>query len=204
MAQRSRRRVIGAVLAAGGGSRMGTPKGELVVDGERLLDRAVRALGTAGCETVLAVVRAGTEALNAQIVVNADPSRGLRSSLTLAVEAALAVEGAAGPGPSGHEPVVVGLAVLLADLPGVGADAIRPVIEAWRPGRIAVACYQGRRGHPIVMSPARWQEAIAVAAPDEGARRFLAAHPEWVDDVAVAGDPSDLDTPEDFRRWLAR
>jgi molybdenum cofactor cytidylyltransferase/nicotine blue oxidoreductase len=51
------------------------------------------------------------------------------------------------------------------------------------------------------MAPPLWQEALAQAGPDEGARRFLQAHPELVDEVAVPGDPADLDTPADLRRW---
>jgi molybdenum cofactor cytidylyltransferase/nicotine blue oxidoreductase len=53
------------------------------------------------------------------------------------------------------------------------------------------------------MGVATWRAALDAAGPDEGARAYLAAHPDLVDDVAVHGDPSDLDTPDDLRRWLA-
>jgi molybdenum cofactor cytidylyltransferase/nicotine blue oxidoreductase len=53
------------------------------------------------------------------------------------------------------------------------------------------------------MSPALWREALAAAGEDEGARRLLGARPELVDEVAVAGDPTDLDTPAELRRWLS-
>jgi molybdenum cofactor cytidylyltransferase/nicotine blue oxidoreductase len=64
-----------------------------------------------------------------------------------------------------------------------------------------VARYAGVRGHPTVMSPQLWRVALEVAGPDEGARAFLAAHPDLVDDIDVAGDPADLDTPDDLARW---
>jgi molybdenum cofactor cytidylyltransferase/nicotine blue oxidoreductase len=51
------------------------------------------------------------------------------------------------------------------------------------------------------MSPALWRDALALADADEGARRFLAAHPELVDEIPVQGDPDDLDTPQDLKRW---
>jgi molybdenum cofactor cytidylyltransferase/nicotine blue oxidoreductase len=178
--------VAGAVLAAGSGTRMGAPKADLVVAGTRLLDRAVRALSGGGCAPVFAVVRAGTNVAGAQVVVNPDPARGMRSSLALAVDAAHGSQA---------------LAVLLVDVPGVGADAVRAVVEAWRPGRIAVARYGGRRGHPTVMAPQLWQDALALAGTDEGARALLADRSGLVDEVDVAGDPSDLDTPEDLRDW---
>lgn len=177
--------VAGAVLAAGSGTRMGGPKAELVVDGARLLDRAIGALRDGGCEPVLAVVRAGTYATDVTTVVNPDPARGMRSSLALAVEAAAEADA---------------LAVILVDMPGVSADAISTVIEAWRPGRIARARFGQRPGHPIVMGLELWREAVRLAEPDGGARVLINSRPELVDDVHVTGDPADLDTPQDLAR----
>lgn len=179
-------RVVGAVLAAGSGTRMGGPKGELVVGGERLVDRAVRTLADGGCAEVVAVVRAGVAVADATCVVNREPERGMRSSLALAVDAAASADA---------------VAVLLVDLPGVTPAAVRAVVQAWRPGRIAVARYGTRRGHPTVMTPPLWREALTMAGPDEGARKLLASRPDLVDEVAVVGDPADLDAPADVTRW---
>lgn len=175
--------IAGVVLAAGAGRRMGGPKAELVVDGVRLVDRAVGVLTAAGCAPVLAVVRAGTAVPGARAVVNPDPDRGMRSSLEIAVDA---VAGEADA-----------LLVLLVDTPRVGADAVAAVRAAWRPGRIAVARYGDRRGHPIAMAVDQWRESVAYSAPDEGARAYLAAHEREIDEVAAPGDPRDLDTPPD-------
>jgi CTP:molybdopterin cytidylyltransferase MocA len=168
---------------------MGRPKAELVVAGERLVDRAVRVLAEGGCDPVVAVVRDGVEVPRTIAVVNPDPERGMRSSLDLAVATAGDADA---------------LAVLLVDAPGVGADAVRAVLAAWRPGRIAVARYGDRRGHPTVAAPAEWRAALALAGPDEGARALLAGRPDLVDEVEVPGDPTDLDTPEDLARWTGR
>ncbi|HET6847776.1 MAG TPA: NTP transferase domain-containing protein [Gaiellales bacterium] len=184
-------RVAGAVLAAGAGSRMGRPKAEVRVDGQRLVDRAVSALRSAGCAPVLAVLRSGVAVDGAVAVVNPDPQRGMRSSLALATGAAEAAG-------------VDALAVVLVDVPGIGAAAVHAVVEAWRPGRIAVASFEGRRGHPAVMSPALWRAALEAAGPDEGARELLRRRAELVDEIPVPGDPSDLDTPADLARWQAR
>jgi molybdenum cofactor cytidylyltransferase/nicotine blue oxidoreductase len=165
---------------------MGVPKAELLVGGERLVDRAVRVLRAGGCTDVLAVVRPGVAVADARVLVNADPGRGLRSSLELAVGAA------------GEADVLV---LLLADLPGVTGSGIRSVVEAWRPGRIAAAAYAGRRGHPIAMAPRLWRDAIALAGPEEGARALVRSRPDLVDEVEVDGDPADLDTPADLARW---
>jgi len=167
---------------------MGRPKADLVVDGVRLLDRAVGVLRGAGYDPVIAVVREGTHVTGASAVVNLDPDRGMRSSLELAVDAASASDA---------------LAVLLVDTPGIGAGAARAVLAAWQPGRIAVARYGTRRGHPIVMSPQLWRTALDHAGTDEGARALLGARPELVDEIIVTGDATDLDTPDDLAQWGA-
>ena len=182
-------RIAGAVLAAGSGTRMGEPKAELVVGGSRLLDRAVTALADGGCDPVLAVVRAGVAVAGAIAVINPDPEQGMRSSLALAIDAAGSID------------AVDAVAVLLVDLPGVSAATVAGVLAGWRPGRITAAVSAGRRGHPIVMSPALWRDAVAMAGPDDGARALLAARPELVDEVAVDGSTDDLDTPADLARW---
>jgi CTP:molybdopterin cytidylyltransferase MocA len=184
-------RVVGAVLAAGSGRRMGSPKAELQVGGGRLVDRAVAALSDGGCADVLAVVRVGLAVPGAREVINPDPERGMRSSLALAVDAAGDLDADA-------------LVVLLVDTPGVGAAAVRSVIAGWRSGRIAVASYSGRRGHPTVMSPELWRTALELAQGDEGARGLLASRPELLDEIPVDGDPADLDTPADLRNWADR
>ena len=95
---------------------MGTPKAELIVAGRRLVDRAITALREAGCDPLIAIVRPDTTVRGARAVVNPDPSRGMRSSLALAVEAAALARAAA-------------LAVVLA-LPGTTNGDIAPIVYA--------------------------------------------------------------------------
>ena len=166
---------------------MGRPKAEVVVAGTRLLDRAIAALHDGGCEPVIAVVRDATAVSGADAVVNSDPERGMRSSLQLAVDASAGCDA---------------LAVILVDMPGVGADAIRAVVDASRPGRIVVARYpDGRRGHPIVMDRNLWREALERADADAGARVLMRIKPYLIDAIAVSGNAADMDTPADLDRW---
>jgi len=166
---------------------MGAPKAQLLLNGVRLVDRAVAALREGGCDDVLAVVRTGVAVPDAHTVVNPAPQRGMRSSLGLAIGAA--------------DPDADALAVVLVDTPGVGAAQVRRVVAGWIPGRIAIAGYAGRRGHPTVMSPGLWRQALQLARSDEGARALLAARPDLLDEIPVDGDPADLDTPADLANW---
>jgi CTP:molybdopterin cytidylyltransferase MocA len=184
-------RVSGVVLAAGAGRRMGTPKADLVVDGRRLVDRAVAVMAHGGCDEIVVVIRAGTGPVDgARVVVNPDPERGMRSSLVAGLDVA-----------TGDA-----MAVMLVDTPGIEAEAVAAVLDRWRanPERIVVADFDGRRGHPIVMAAEKWRAAVAMAGADEGARRYLAANADMVDDLDVSGDPTDLDRPEDLQAWRAR
>lgn len=178
-------RVVGVVLAAGSGRRMGGPKAELLVGGQRLVDRSVASLRD--CAAIVVVAREGLHVAGVATIVNARPERGMRSSLDLA----LANVGTADA-----------VAVTLVDLPGLGAAGVGTVIAGWTPGRIAVGSFDGRRGHPTVMSPELWRAALVVAGPDEGARSFLQTHAELVDAIEIGEDPTDLDTPDDLANWI--
>ncbi|MGI8879099.1 MAG: nucleotidyltransferase family protein [Jatrophihabitans sp.] len=183
---------VGVVLAAGAGTRFGSPKAEVRVDGERLLDRAIGVLRAGGCAEVVAVVRAGVEVAGATAVVNPDPDRGMSSSLWLGLDAA--AEASAG--------VAV---ILLVDLPGVPSDAVMGVLGAHDAGAmVAVATYAGTRGHPVAFDRACWAEVAAAARGDNGARAYLAAHPDQVIEVACVGESLDVDTPADLEAWAAR
>jgi CTP:molybdopterin cytidylyltransferase MocA len=184
--------LVGIVLAAGAGRRFGEPKAEVVLDGERLLDRAVRVLRDGGCADVIAVVRAGTLVVSARSVVNDDPERGLASSLGLGLRAAA-------------ETSASRAVVMLVDMPGVQPTTVAAVGGATAP--IAMAGYAGRRAHPVAFARELWAEVAANLHGDEGARTYIEAHPELVSVVEVGGDPralADIDTPADLAHWAER
>ena len=79
---------FGLVLAAGCGRRFGQPKAGVMLNGERLVDRSIRLLHEAGCESVTVVLGAWVQPLTAcRVVVNEQWTSGLASSLRCGLNA---------------------------------------------------------------------------------------------------------------------
>ncbi|MBV1777964.1 nucleotidyltransferase family protein [Paeniglutamicibacter sp. ABSL32-1] len=186
--------VVGVLLAAGSGSRLGRgPKALLrKPDGRSLLESALAALLGGGCTRVVVVLGAEAERVAAElkdkgrttVLVNEHWASGMGSSLALGLETV----------PDGASALVA-----LVDQPGLNAKLVRRILAEHRPARITAAAYGPdiahlRRGHPVLFAPEHVAPAAAAATGDNGARAYLAGHRELVDLV----DCSDLDTGQDI------
>jgi nicotine blue oxidoreductase len=120
-------------------------------------------------------------------VVNADWDSGMGSSLRAGL-AALAGSDA--------EAAVV----LLVDMPGVTAPAVRRVLASAGPDALVMGGYDGRRGHPVLLGRDHWAGVAATAVGDKGARDYLRAHADEVRVVPVGdvADDRDIDVPADL------
>ncbi len=185
---------IGLLLAAGTGRRLGRgPKALLPWHGRTLLAHQCATL-RAVLDDVLVVLGAGAEQARPLL------PPGCRAVLNDAWAAGLA--GSLQRGVAAIGPNVDVVVIALVDQPGMSAGAISRLLAVHRTGRVTVPTYgDGRRwGHPQVWDRRLLGVAAAGAEGDEGARRWLRAHPERIDQVPVPGDGEDLDTPEDWRR----
>ena len=173
----------GLVLAAGAGTRYGRPKAPVEMDGERLVDRAVRVLTEGGCVPVVVVLGAWVgDVAGAEVVVNEEWPEGIGSSLRAGLTALEA------------NPQVEAVVVTLVDLPGLTGAAVRRVVDC--PAALAVAAYQGERGHPVRLAREHWSTAIARARGDVGARPLLQGNPDVsLVEVGDVAEGYDLDTP---------
>jgi CTP:molybdopterin cytidylyltransferase MocA len=197
-------RVAGILLAAGAGTRLGMPKALVEIGGRTLAERGVAMLRAAGADPVLLVTGAAAiDVPGARTVHNPLWHTGMGSSLAAALQALASTELA---GSSGGV-AVTGTVIALADQPGVGAAAVRRLIDAHAAGaRAAIASYDGTPLNPVLLARELWPEvAEAAAGGDTGARPFLQAHRDLVTlvDCTGTGDPSDVDTPQDLARARA-
>src|SRR5438270_7489949 len=190
----------GLLLAAGEGKRLGTPKALVEVDGQLLVDRAVRMLADGGCSPVVVVLGAGAADVTAQaqladavVVVNDDWPQGMGSSLRVGLTVLADL---------GVETVVVSVV----DQPRVGSDVVRRLVTH-PSGRPAVAAaYDGRQGNPVRLDATIWPDVAAAAEGDVGARAWMRAHPQSVEVVACddLGVDDDIDTAEYLARLVDR
>ncbi|TDC59822.1 nucleotidyltransferase family protein [Micromonospora sp. KC207] len=184
--------VAGLLLAAGAGRRYGRPKALVRYEGRLLVERAGNTLRGAGCAPVLVVLGAGADQVRAsadmahvEVVDNPHWETGMASSLRAGLAAL-----AGGP--------AVAAVVLLVDMPGVTAAAVRRVASGATPDSLAAAGYgDGRRGHPVLLGRERWGDVAATARGDAGARDYLRAH---LADLRIVpcgdvADDADLDVP---------
>lgn len=190
--------VVGLLLAAGGGRRLGgCPKALLEHRGELFVERAARALRDGGCTRVHVVLGATADVVRERadlpgcvLVDNPDWREGMGSSL----RAGLASLRATGAGAA---------LVCLVDQPGIGAAAVARVRAAYRsPGTLAAATYAGERGHPVLFGADHWDGIAASAIGDRGARAYLKEHAGAVAAVECGdvAEPSDIDTFSDLER----
>ncbi|MDX2681405.1 nucleotidyltransferase family protein [Streptomyces sp. NY05-11A] len=193
---RARDQVVGLLLAAGGGRRLGgRPKALLEHRGRPLVEHAVGVLRAAGCVRVHVVLGAAADAVRERarlegcvLVENPAWEQGMGTSLRAGLDS-LAGTGARAA------------LVSLVDQPGIGPGAIARVCAAYEDDSSLVsAAYDGVRGHPVLFGAAHWADIAATATGDRGARAYLREHEEAIT-LVECGDvarPFDIDTPQDL------
>lgn len=182
--------VVGLLLAAGAGSRMGRPKA-LVADADGpWLPRSVRVLRSGGCEAVTVVLGAAADEalplvadLGVRVVRAADWEAGMSASLAAGLRA-LDVPGEE-----------VAALVHLVDLPDVGPAVVSRLLEGAGASSLARAVYDGRPGHPVLLGREHWPGVLTGLAGDEGAKEYLSRHGALLVECGDLASGHDVDRP---------
>lgn len=186
------------ILAAGESSRMGSPKMLLLCnDGQTFIEKCINAFEAFGCEQIILVLNPDNATLLQQkgitvpnsctIAINPHSEDGRFSSIQVGIKAlhnSNAVFLHNVDNPFVHPTL---LAALVQDFT---ADFIHPVFE-------------GRGGHPILISPAIVKQIIA--APDN--QDFKAIINVFQKQTIAVDDPkiiANINTPEAYQFWLGR
>jgi molybdenum cofactor cytidylyltransferase len=183
---------------------MGRPKALLPIGltGETFLDRVTRTLLDAGVDELFVVVGADAAAIRGyardiprvQILTNPDYEQGQLSSLVTALRQI-------------DQAAATGAVVTLIDVPLVSTGTVRKLIAAHRTRAAAIVrpVSNGRHGHPVIFH-SRLFEELCRADPAEGAKSVVRAHADDIYEVPVddEGAFTDIDTREEYERWIGR
>jgi len=190
---------VGAVvLAAGSATRFGGGKLAAELDGRPIVRHVLDAARAAALDPIVIVIPpndalAGVDLSPATPVVNPTPQEGLSSSVRLGLRALEA----------DADRVPEAAVILPADQPVIAPATIRALVEAAAASpdmAFVVARHAGDGApNPVLARRSAWRLADELAG-DRGFGPVLAAHPELVREVPVAGDNPDVDTPDDLER----
>jgi CTP:molybdopterin cytidylyltransferase MocA len=182
--------IAAVILAAGAGSRFGGDDHKLLteIDGAPIVSHAIAAARAADVAEVI-VVQGAVDISHlvpddVTLLDNEQWAEGQATSLRAAVAYAQV---------RGHDVIVVGLG----DSPGVTSEVWDLVAHV--DADLASARYAGDLRPPVRLAASIWP-SLPVSG-DEGARAVMRQRPDLVRPVPVDGDPRDIDTLQDLRRW---
>jgi molybdenum cofactor cytidylyltransferase len=183
------------IVAAGSSSRLGQPKQLLLVNGEPLLQRAVRIAREAGASPVFVVLGAHREVIEAtidftwaRIVNNEHWPDGIATSICAGVRAL-----------EKEVSDCSGALLMLCDQPSVTAEHLRKMIHEFAQSDESevASVYAAKRGIPAIFPHQAFSDLLALRG-DKGARGLLTDPGRRVIEVPLAGGEIDIDRPEDL------
>ena len=186
------------LLAAGGSTRLGTPK-QLLPYGDRSLIRHVTQIAAdTRCQaTVVVLGAAATQIaleisdLGVQTVVNDHWSQGIGSSIACGLQMLTQLH-----------PDIAAAMFLTCDQPFISASLLHDMIALWHSSGKMIACeYSDTYGIPALFGQL-WFATLNSLQGDQGAKRLLRQHPDQMLLVPFPQGVVDIDTPEDYRKCL--
>jgi len=186
--------IAALVLAAGGSRRLGRPKQLEKWGDATLLDHVLSHVRRFPVDEIWVVLGAGADAVMAAvdltdfgIIENPEWEEGLAASLRVGLDALTRLSKADAT------------FIILGDQPDVPDEVPERLAEAWQSTRrlAVVPKYRYTWGNPVLVSRELWPRLMSLDG-DDGARRLLQAHPEWVEEVWIESlPPRDVDTQRD-------
>ncbi|MBM7855073.1 putative nucleotidyltransferase with HDIG domain [Desulfohalotomaculum tongense] len=191
---------IAALVVAGGySSRMGLFKPLLPLGAGRVIEKPVHTFRQAGIEDVRVVVGHNAamlipvlQSLEVEIIYNHRYADGMFSSVLAGVKSL--------------ETGVEAFFLLPADIPLVRVQTVKEILQAFRHRGTGIIypCFQGRKGHPPLISSFYIKDIISWNKPG-GLRALLSQYPDdsLKLEVADEGVLMDMDTKDDYQKILA-
>jgi molybdenum cofactor cytidylyltransferase len=189
------RSVTGVVLAAGGSTRLGTPKQLLPYGDTTLFGAAVDVARACGFDQLIVTLGGAADAVreavpldDVDVVTVDDFGSGCSSSLRAALTRV--------------NPQAAGIVLMLGDQPGVSPATVKRLASAGS-AQIGVCRYDDGIGHPFWLSRNTFDQ-LSELHGDKGVWKVIESGRFTVHQLPVEGFvPPDVDTWDDYRRLLA-
>lgn len=197
-------RVVGVVLAAGESRRMGRLKALLPFGPHTVIEHVLQPLLQADLAAVTVVlghraadIAAVLAGLPVQLLHNPQYQHGMTTSVQVALR--------------DITPVPDAYLLALVDQPHLHLEIIQQLLASFAHTRkgFVIPTYEGKRGHPIILSAAYRQDVLALGL-DQGLNVVTRGHPEDTLEVPVSSDDilRDMDYPQEYaaelQRWRER
>ncbi len=202
----SSERITGITVAAGLSTRFPGNKLLYNLEGKPLVSWTVNKLLNAGVDKLVVVLGNRAVDIMKAVLDNAvDPSR-----IFFAYNPEYATSGMSSSIKAGLKLVCEGEHILIhpADIPCLRTSSIRKVIEAHYSSTnpITVACYNGRKSHPIIFKPHLLSDLKSIREETFGLKSVVNKYREQILCVETRdpGTLRDIDTPEDLELCIKR
>jgi molybdenum cofactor cytidylyltransferase len=188
------------ILAAGESKRMGKPKQLLPLGESTILGKTVANFLASQVSEVIVVVGYQAEKIKAllhskpvKIVLNPEYQQGMSTSISAGLKSI--------------DDKAQGIMLVLADQPFIDSRTINRIIAGFNAGGkgIAVPCYQGNRGHPVIFAR-KYEGELAALKGDVGGKEVIARHPDDFMEISVDSDGviADIDTLDGYKSQRAK
>lgn len=193
-------RISAIILAAGESKRMGKPKQLLPIGESTILEKTIANFLASQVFEVIVVVGYQAEEMTVRLsgksvktVLNTAYRQGMSSSISAGIKSI--------------DSKAQGILLALADQPFIDSMIINRIIGGFNAGckGIAVPCYRGKRGHPVIFAR-KYEDELAALRGDVGGRKIITRHPDDVIEVDVdsAAIIADIDTLDDYKSQRAK
>jgi len=196
--QQNMQSITPVVLAAGDSSRMGYPKALLPLGPDTFLTHILKTLDTLRLPEARVVLGTHEPAIHplllswrVKVIINPDPAGGQISSMRLAAQRL--------------DPTCRGCLIWPVDQPLVSASLVRSLISLFHRSAapLALPCFQGRTGHPVVFGRVLIEELLA-APPNANPKLIVSRYKSEAARLMTSesGTVEDIDTPEDYGKHM--
>ena len=196
--------ISGILLAAGESKRMGGAFKPLLKWGKTtVIDACIKNLKKTRLDEIIVVlghreadIRTRLAGSGVVYAINHEYKKGMISSVKTGIAMASSQTDA--------------FLIALVDQPMIPSELINRLViihDDNAESLITVPVYQGRHGHPIIISKKYEPEIMALADDSpEGLRAFINRHRDEINEVEVESPVilEDIDTPEDYQRYASR